>query len=115
MLDVELKYLESHKDELLKQYGGKFLVISGEQVTGPYDTMEAALEGAAALHGLKNVLIRRPTEGLIGVSLYEFLDSARCSSVVLSRIGSGRPSPRASVDCETRLPSRLSHPRLRSV
>lgn len=65
MLDVELKYLESHKDELLRQYGGKVLVISGQQVTGAFDTMEEALEGAAAQHGLKNVLIRRPSEAQI--------------------------------------------------
>lgn len=65
MLDVELKYLESHKDDLLKQYGGKILVISGEQVTGAYETMEEALQGATAVHGLKNVLIRRPSEAQI--------------------------------------------------
>ncbi len=65
MLDVELKYLESHRDDLLKQYGGKILVISGEQVTGAYETMEEALQGAAAQHGLKNVLIRRPSEAQI--------------------------------------------------
>jgi len=65
MLDVELKYLELHRDDLLKQYGGKILVISGEQVTGAYETMEEALQGAAAVHGLKNVLIRRPSEAQI--------------------------------------------------
>ena len=65
MLEVEIKYLESHKDELLKQYGGKILVISGEQVTGAFDTMEEALQGAVAQHGLKSVLIRRPTEAQI--------------------------------------------------
>jgi hypothetical protein len=65
MLDVELRYLESHKEELLKQYGGKLLVISGEQVTGAFDTMEEALQGAATQHGLKNVLIRRPMEAQI--------------------------------------------------
>lgn len=62
MLDVEIAFLESHKDELLKQYGGRVLVISGEQVTGAFDTMEEALQAAVAQHGLKSVLIRRPTE-----------------------------------------------------
>jgi len=68
VLEAERKYLDSHKDELLKQYGGKILVISGEQVTGAFDTMEEALQGAAALHGLKNVLIRRPSEAQIEFS-----------------------------------------------
>jgi hypothetical protein len=68
MLEVELKYLNSHKEELLKQYDGKVLVISGEQVTGAFDTMEQALEGAVMQHGLNNVLIRRPSEGQIEFS-----------------------------------------------
>jgi hypothetical protein len=65
VLEIERNFLDSHKDELLKQYGGKILVISGEQVTGAFDTMEEALQGAVAQHGLKNVLIRRPAEAQI--------------------------------------------------
>jgi hypothetical protein len=67
-LEIERNYMDSHRDELLKQYGGKVLVISGEQVTGAFDTMEEALEGAAMEHGLKSVLIRRPSEGQIEFS-----------------------------------------------
>src|SRR5580704_18198221 len=65
MLDTEFQYLASHRDELVKQYGGKILVISGEQVTGAYDTLEEALQGAGQKHGLKDVLIRRPSESQI--------------------------------------------------
>ena len=67
-LEKERKYLDSHKDELLKRYGGKILVISGEQVTGAFDTMDEALQGAVTLHGLNNVLIRRPSEAQIEFS-----------------------------------------------
>lgn len=67
-LERERKYLDSHKDELLKQYGGKILVISGEQVTGAFDTMEEALQGAVTQHGLSSVLIRRPSEAQIEFS-----------------------------------------------
>jgi|SRR5580704_15007176 hypothetical protein len=67
-LEKERKYMDSHKDELLKQYGGKILVISGEQVTGAFDTMEEALQGAVTQHGLNSVLIRRPTEAQIEFS-----------------------------------------------
>jgi hypothetical protein len=59
MLETELKYLKAHKDDLAKQFPGRFLVIKGEEVTGAYETREAALEGAAIMHGLSNVLIRR--------------------------------------------------------
>ena len=68
MLDTEFQYLASHSDELLKLYGGKILIISGEQVTGAFDTMEEALRSAGEKHGLKNVLIRRPSELQIEVS-----------------------------------------------
>lgn len=67
-LEIERKYLDSHKDELLKQYGGKILVIHGEQVTGAFDTIEEALQAATEKHGLENVLIRRPTEAQIEFS-----------------------------------------------
>ncbi len=67
-LETERKYLDSHRDELLKQYGDMFLVISGEQVTGAFDTLEKALEGAASRHGLNSVLIRRPSEAQIEFS-----------------------------------------------
>lgn len=68
MLDTEFKYLESHSDELLKLYGGKFLIISGEHVSGAFDTMEEALQSAGEKHGLKDVLIRRPSEHQIEFS-----------------------------------------------
>ncbi len=68
VLDTEFQYLASHREELLKQYGGKILVISGEQVTGAFDTMEDALHVAGEKHGLKNVLIRRPSEAQLEFS-----------------------------------------------
>ncbi len=68
MLDTERKYLESNRDRLLKEYGGKILIIKGEQVTGAFDTIEEALQGAVMQHGLENVLIRRPSEAQIEFS-----------------------------------------------
>jgi hypothetical protein len=67
-LEAERKYLDSHRGDLLARYGDKFLVISGDQVTGAFDTLEQALEQAAARHGLKSVLIRRPSEAQIEFS-----------------------------------------------
>lgn len=65
VLETERKYLDSLRDELLRQYGSKVLVISGETVTGAFDTIEEALVGAVSQHGLNNVLIRRPSEAQI--------------------------------------------------
>lgn len=59
MLETEMNYLKTHREDLVKLYPGRYLVIKGEEVTGAYETREAALEGAAEMHGLSNVLIRR--------------------------------------------------------
>jgi hypothetical protein len=93
MLELELRYLESHKDELLKQYGGKVLVISGEKVTGAFDTMEEALHGAVAQHGLKNVLIRRPSEAQIQFS---------APGLALGILSANSPHPDNGADENTR-------------
>ncbi len=69
MLETELKYLESHREELLRLYGGRYLVIKGEEVTGAYDTLNDALEGAALKHGLEDVLIRRPSDAQMEISV----------------------------------------------
>jgi hypothetical protein len=67
-LEKERKFLDAHRDELLQKYGDKFLIISGDQVTGAFDTIEQALQEAAAMHGLNSVLIRRPSEAQIEFS-----------------------------------------------
>ncbi len=69
MLDIERSFLDSHRDELLKQYGGRFLVIKGEEVTGAFESLSDALQGAATKHGLENVLIRRAAESQIQVTV----------------------------------------------
>jgi len=70
-LDTEFQYLASHREELLKLYGGKILVISGEQVSGAFDTLEQALEHAGQKHGLKDVLIWRPSDSQIEFSFVD--------------------------------------------
>jgi hypothetical protein len=67
-LERERKYLDDHRDELLKEYGGKILVITGEEVSGAFDTIEQALYAAVEKHGLNDVLIRRPSEAQIEFS-----------------------------------------------
>jgi hypothetical protein len=62
VLENEIKFLESHRKALQAQYGEKYLIIVGDQVTGAFDTIEEALQSAGATHGLKNVLIRQASE-----------------------------------------------------
>lgn len=67
-LEIERKYLDSHKDALLKEYGAKYLIIMGEAVTGAFDTIEDALQATVTMNGMKSVLIRRPEEAQIEFS-----------------------------------------------
>ncbi len=59
MLDVERQYFDSHQEELLRQFPGRFVVIKGEQVQGSFETIDDAFEAAARAFGLSPVLIRR--------------------------------------------------------
>lgn len=38
MLDKEFKYYLSHKEDLLKEYPGKFIVVKDESVVGAFDS-----------------------------------------------------------------------------
>ena len=44
-LEKEFQYYLDHQDELVAQYGGKYIVIIGEEVIGDYDSeLEAVTE-----------------------------------------------------------------------
>jgi len=43
MLDKEYKYYESHKEELIQKYAGKFIVIVESKIVGDFDSREEAL------------------------------------------------------------------------
>lgn len=68
VLDTEINFLSRHRDELLKQYGGKFLVIRGQEVAGAYDTINEALEAGATAFGCENFLIRQPLESGVTIN-----------------------------------------------
>jgi hypothetical protein len=74
MLETELNYLQTHKEQLAKLYPGRYLVIKGEEVSGAYETREAALTGAVEKHGLTNVLIRRAedTDEIVSIPALAF-------------------------------------------
>jgi hypothetical protein len=42
----EFKYLLDHRDELLRQYSGKFVIIHGESVVGAFSNPGVAYEKA---------------------------------------------------------------------
>jgi hypothetical protein len=59
MLDTERQYFEQHREELLRQFPGKFLVIKDQQVRGSFDTIEDALTLGSRDFGTSPFLVRR--------------------------------------------------------
>ena len=58
-LERELQHFENIKDELLKHYEGKAVVIHGETVIGVWDTEESAYIKGVELLGTKPFLLKR--------------------------------------------------------
>jgi hypothetical protein len=63
MLEKEFNYFLSNQSKLVKQYGGKFIVIIGESVVGDYDSYEEALFESKEKYELGTFLIQECTEG----------------------------------------------------
>ncbi len=57
-LKREFDYFLSHKDELLKQYENKYIVIKAEKVIGVYDSEIEAYEKAQKENELGTFLIQ---------------------------------------------------------
>ena len=58
MLDQEFKYFLDHKNELLQQYSGKFIVIVNQKVIGAYDSEIDAYNESLKSHELGTFLIQ---------------------------------------------------------
>ena len=59
MLETERDYFDKHRDDLLRQYPGKFVVIKDQQLLGSYDTIQDALGAGAREFGMVSFLVRR--------------------------------------------------------
>ena len=58
-LDVELKTLQKHQEELEREHAGKFVLIHGNEVIGTYDEFETAADEGLRLFGESPFLIRQ--------------------------------------------------------
>lgn len=62
-LSKEKAFVESHRDELLKEHAGKFLLVSDEALISSYDTYDAAAAAAIEEFGMdQNFLIYHLTQ-----------------------------------------------------
>lgn len=66
-LEKEFQYFLDHQDELVKQYGGKFIVIKNQQVIGVYNTEIEAFTETQKQHELGTFLIQ---ECKLGAKVY---------------------------------------------
>ena len=63
MLEKEYQYFLKHKDALLKEYEGKFVVIIGEKIVDSYSSREEALREASAKYDIGTFLIQKISRG----------------------------------------------------
>ena len=63
MLEKEYQYFLRHKDTLLKEHEGKFIVIVGNDVVGSYSSREEALKEASSKHDIGTFLIQKVSRG----------------------------------------------------
>ena len=64
MLEKEFEYYKSHQDELVQKFGGKYIVIIGEEVVGAYDTAIDAYTNAQKEHELGSFLLQHCLPGV---------------------------------------------------
>jgi len=62
MLDVEREYFEAHQEELVRQFPGRFIIVRGQEVLGPFESLQEALTVGARQFGLTPFLVRRTDE-----------------------------------------------------
>lgn len=62
-LQKQLEYFKSNQDELIKKYGGKFLVIRDQEVQGTYNTEIEAYTAAKKKFKLGTFLIQQCLPG----------------------------------------------------
>lgn len=59
MLDIERAYFDANIEDWLTKNSNMFVVVTGEQVLGFFDTLDEALSVGARTCGLQPFLVRR--------------------------------------------------------
>lgn len=62
-LEKEFQYFLDHQKELVRKYGGKFIVIKKQEIIGIYDTEIQAFEETQKQHKLGTFLIQECNPG----------------------------------------------------
>ena len=62
MLETERIFFDKHRDDLLRRYPGKFVVVKDERLLGSFDTIQDALAAGAREFGMVSFLVQRTDE-----------------------------------------------------
>ena len=62
-LEHEFNYYQEHREELLRLYEGKFVVIRGNQLLGAYDSELDAIRETSATYPLGTFLVQKCEAG----------------------------------------------------
>jgi len=63
MIDTLFKYYLEHQEELVKEYNGKYLIITSDGVVGAYETLNEGYEMALKTYGKGNFMLQLCSEG----------------------------------------------------
>jgi hypothetical protein len=68
-LGTEIAFFAKHRDDLMRQYPGKFIVLKEERLLGGFDSIQDALGAGVREFGLTSFLVRRTDEEIRDVSI----------------------------------------------
>ena len=63
MIEALFNYYLEHQEELVKEYDGKYLIITSEGVVGVYDSLNEGYEVALKTYGKGNFMLQLCSEG----------------------------------------------------
>ena len=63
MIEALFNYYLEHQGELVKEYDGKYLIITSEGVVGAYDSLNEGYEVALKTYGKGNFMLQVCSEG----------------------------------------------------
>ena len=63
MIEALFNYYLEHQVELVKEYDGKYLIITSEGVVGAYDSLNEGYELALKTYGKGNFMLQLCSEG----------------------------------------------------
>ena len=63
MIEALFNYYLEHQEELVKEYDGKYLIITSEGVVSAYDSLNEGYEVALKTYGKGNFMLQLCSEG----------------------------------------------------